>query len=312
MPRFSIIVPVYKVEEFLDECVQSVLSQDFADFELILIDDGSPDRCGEMCDAYAKGDERVRVIHKENGGLAAARNSGLQIAQGEYIVFIDSDDGFSRNDALQTINDDLRSANEPDVALTENNFKLTENTGSKALNLLLCGKGLKVVVWDKVYRREFVENNKLRFIEGFVHEDLYWTPVSLQKAKSVCLTQSFIFHRENAQSITRSTNERSVLNRAVSKLNIANLVIAFFEAADAQIKSSVLDFYFGIYISGVLEGASLKSKEYKSLFRVALKNTKVVWTAAKKSPNKKHRLLSLIHRLFGIGAVKLLLKLTHH
>lgn len=92
MPELSIIVPVYKVEQYLHKCLDSILSQTFTDFELILIDDGSPDRCGEICDEYAAKDDRIIVIHQKNRGVSAARNAGLDIARGEYIGFVDSDD----------------------------------------------------------------------------------------------------------------------------------------------------------------------------------------------------------------------------
>lgn len=92
MPELSIIVPVYKVEKYLPKCIDSILAQTFTDFELILIDDGSPDRCGDICDEYAAKDDRIIVIHQENKGVSAARNAGLDIARGEYIGFVDSDD----------------------------------------------------------------------------------------------------------------------------------------------------------------------------------------------------------------------------
>ena len=92
MPELSIIVPVYKVEKYLPKCIDSILAQTFTDFELILIDDGSPDRCGEICDEYAIKDERIVVIHQVNRGVSAARNAGLDAAKGEYIGFVDSDD----------------------------------------------------------------------------------------------------------------------------------------------------------------------------------------------------------------------------
>ncbi len=92
MPKISVIVPIYKVEEYLPRCVDSILAQTFTDFELWLVDDGSPDKCGEICDEYAKRDSRIRVIHKQNGGLSDARNAALDKATGEYISFIDSDD----------------------------------------------------------------------------------------------------------------------------------------------------------------------------------------------------------------------------
>ena len=92
MSEISVIVPVYKVEEFLRDCIDSILNQTFGDFELILVDDGSPDRCGQICDDYAVKDNRIKVIHQENKGLSGARNVGLEVMTGNYITFIDSDD----------------------------------------------------------------------------------------------------------------------------------------------------------------------------------------------------------------------------
>lgn len=98
---FSVIVPIYKIEEYLEKCIQSILNQTFSDFELILVDDGSPDKCPEICDAFAEKDARVLVIHKENGGLVSARQAGMKIAQGEYIIHVDGDDWIA-SDMLQT------------------------------------------------------------------------------------------------------------------------------------------------------------------------------------------------------------------
>ena len=92
MPKISIIVPIYNVEKYLDRCMQSLLNQTLTDIEIIMVDDGSPDRCPQMCDEYAKKDSRIKVIHKSNAGLGYARNSGLEIATGEYVAFVDSDD----------------------------------------------------------------------------------------------------------------------------------------------------------------------------------------------------------------------------
>ena len=95
MDLISVIVPVYQVEEYLDRCVQSIVDQTYTNLEIILVDDGSPDRCPQMCDEWAKRDSRIRVIHKENGGLSDARNAGMQAASGTYIAFVDSDDWVS-------------------------------------------------------------------------------------------------------------------------------------------------------------------------------------------------------------------------
>ena len=100
MPQISVIVPVYKVEKYIHKCVDSILAQTFTDFELWLVDDGSPDHCGAICDEYAQIDTRVKVIHKKNGGLSDARNAALDVMNGKYIFFVDSDDWISE-DALE-------------------------------------------------------------------------------------------------------------------------------------------------------------------------------------------------------------------
>src|SRR4051794_4889210 len=97
MPKISIVVPVYKVEKYIKRCVDSILAQTYQDFELILVDDGSPDNCGKICDSLAKQDKRIKVIHKENGGLSTARNAGIDVAVGEYIGFVDSDDWVTKD-----------------------------------------------------------------------------------------------------------------------------------------------------------------------------------------------------------------------
>ena len=97
MCRISFVVPVYKVEEFLDECITSIIGQNFGDFEVVLVDDGSPDNCPEICDKWAQKDARIRVIHKQNGGLSDARNVGLTAAKGDYVWFVDSDDYIKSN-----------------------------------------------------------------------------------------------------------------------------------------------------------------------------------------------------------------------
>lgn len=102
MPAISVIVPVFKVEEYLCRCIDSILAQTFTDFELILVDDGSPDNCGAICDDYAAKDSRIRVVHKENGGVSRARNTGIECSTGEYIAFVDSDD-YIRVDYLETM-----------------------------------------------------------------------------------------------------------------------------------------------------------------------------------------------------------------
>ena len=103
MELVSIVVPIYKVEQYLERCVQSICNQTYPKLEIILVDDGSPDQCGELCEMYAKKDERIRVVHKENGGLSDARNEGVKYATGKYILFVDSDDYIAEDLVEKTV-----------------------------------------------------------------------------------------------------------------------------------------------------------------------------------------------------------------
>ena len=128
--RFSVIVPIYNVEKYLAECIDSVLAQTFTDFELILVDDGSPDSCGKICDEYAAKDSRITVIHKENGGLVSARKAGIKTAAGEYVVNLDSDDKITpemlgrANEITEKHNPDLISFAKSSAAMAESTAAL--------------------------------------------------------------------------------------------------------------------------------------------------------------------------------------------
>lgn len=181
--KISVIIPVYKVENYLDECVQSVLHQTYRNLEIILVDDGSPDRCGQMCDAYAEKDERIKVVHKENGGLSDARNAGLDVATGEYIAFLDSDDYIDTKmyeELYYSLN------NTPNAYLVASPiirnrdgvfspFKIgsVEYENNKVFSIeeymrLFLGFQLDSASWNKLYKREFI---KYKFKKGRTNED---------------------------------------------------------------------------------------------------------------------------------------------
>ena len=182
-PLISVIVPVYRVEAFLDRCVESLLRQSYPHFELILVDDGSPDRSGALCDAWAQRDSRVRVLHKENAGPSAARNRGVDLARGEYVSFVDSDD-YVAPDYLEYLYT-LLTENEADIACAQyrvvyDGEERFEGQGEEKLSvfsseeaiLALYGQELYmpfVTAWAKLFKREIVQN--VRFPEGRLHED---------------------------------------------------------------------------------------------------------------------------------------------
>ena len=222
--RFSIIVPVYKTEKYLRQCVDSVLSQSFTDFELVLVDDGSPDGCPKICDGYAEKDGRVKVIHKTNGGLSSARNFGLDAATGEYVLFIDSDDFYRDAGDLKKINDKL-TEKPTDVLIFgyQKYFQLNSefvekpiseipNGEDDALKFLMQSHIFVASAWNKVYRREFIEKNGLRFVVGQKSEDIEWC-VKILLAKPVIgvLPQYiYVYRQQNENSITANITEKNI------------------------------------------------------------------------------------------------------
>lgn len=194
-PLISIIVPVYKVEQYLDRCVESIVKQTYKNLEIILVDDGSPDNCPKMCDAWAEKDERVRVIHKPNGGLSDARNAGMAVATGELMGFVDSDDYISE-DMYQTLYENM-VANHSDISacgvemvwdgieksniLTPLGNHLLDNM--EAMRATLTESFIKQPVWYKLYKTQQIKD--IKFPVGKYHEDIFWTYKAVAKAKTV-------------------------------------------------------------------------------------------------------------------------------
>lgn len=217
-PELSIIVPIYKVEKYLDECIQSILHQTFTDFELILVDDGSPDACPQMCDAAAEQDSRVRVIHQKNGGLSAARNMGIEAARGNWLGFVDSDD-FVAPDMYEKLYHAAVNAG-ADCAVCS--VQLIHEDGSRMDTLQhwkVYGGGytgediLKtitwqnnapyLVAWNKLYRREVFRT--LRYPVGRINEDVFVFAELFDTIKMVaCVEQPLYFYRQRTGSIMQS------------------------------------------------------------------------------------------------------------
>ncbi|MDU0303948.1 bifunctional glycosyltransferase family 2 protein/CDP-glycerol:glycerophosphate glycerophosphotransferase [Streptomyces sp. PAL114] len=223
MPRFSVIVPVYKVQAYLHACLDSVLGQSYRDIEVIAVDDRSPDGCGEILDAYAVRDERLRVLHlEENVGLGRARNAAMPHATGDYLFFLDSDDTLTPG-ALRALADRLDETGDPDVLVfdyartywwggTRRNVLshvLTEAAGSTFTAAERPGiLELLMVVWNKVYRRDFVEREGFTFPPGY-YEDTPWTfPVLLSAERIATLDRICLYYRQRRQGNILSTTSR--------------------------------------------------------------------------------------------------------
>lgn len=210
----SIIIPVYKVEKYLPRCIESVLSQTYANIEVILVDDGSPDGCYEICDSYAMRDGRVTVVHKKNGGLSDARNAGLAVAHGEYVGFVDSDD-YIHPDMYEKLHEILLSEN-ADISVCGidkvdsagcqikevDKNEVQVYTGLQAIKNILDKKlhVVSVVAWNKLYKRSLFE--KVRFPIGKLHEDEFTTYQIFYQCKKVAyITEKYYYYFQRPDSI---------------------------------------------------------------------------------------------------------------
>ena len=214
MPQITVIVPVYKVEPYLHRCVDSILAQTFTDFELVLVDDGSPDNCGAICDEYAEKNKRIHVIHQQNGGLSAARNAGIDWAfansNSEWLAFVDSDDWVHPQYlerlfcAVQRDNTKLSVC---EFVPTETVTAFDEPSAETQLydwdSLLIENNLTAIVAWNKLYAKELF--NELRYPLGKTHEDEFLTYKLLHRAGRVsCLKAPLYFYFQNAEGIMNS------------------------------------------------------------------------------------------------------------
>lgn len=244
MPKISIIVPVYQVEKYLERCVDSIRNQTFQDFECILVDDGSTDRSGAMCDQYAQQEQNFSAIHKKNGGLSSARNAALEIVSGEYICFLDSDDllhpqtlelmhnAIERTGAdlvttsLQEFSGDTVKMNPIDQVQIDTigqdvfiNHLLPENFGR--ISVTACGK---------LYRRSIFKS--LRFPEGKIYEDLHIFLDMLLSCNNIAiLDTSLYYYYENPTSITRSNY---LAHDRFGEFQVREGYIGFFQNRDLK------------------------------------------------------------------------------
>lgn len=231
----SVIVPVYKVEKYLEKCVNSICSQSYSDLEIILVDDGSPDNCGKICDEMALNDQRIRVIHQKNQGLAAARNAGLAIAQGKYVAFVDSDDTIENGAYLMLHN--MIEHYDTDIAICEcrkvkENELLKQVEYSNYNDKLLDNNKLWDLVFgqlnnsscNKLYKRSLL--NDLQFPEKVVHgEDLLFNIEYLVKCNTGVYNEAPVYnYLSRNNSITRSSFNESVFFEIVAKDKAKDLV----------------------------------------------------------------------------------------
>lgn len=245
MPEISIIVPVYNVENYIHKCIDSILNQTFSDFELILVDDGSTDDSGKICDEYKLKDNRVIVIHKENSGVSSARNVGIDKSTGKFLGFVDSDD-YIKKDMYETLYKDIKEFDADisvcqiyDEYVTSCKSRAVESDKIKrcvldnitAFKLSIMRNIIGVNVYNKLYKKKLFDN--YRYPEGKTTEDAFITPMLIFNSKRISynsLPKYFYVHRKNSITtlpykpsdicvIEAYTNIRSFVNKNIPELN---------------------------------------------------------------------------------------------
>lgn len=269
----SVIVPVYKVEKYLPECIESIISQTYTDLEIILVDDGSPDSCGKICDAYAEKDNRIKVIHQKNRGLCGARNAGLGAAKGDYIGFVDSDDYISGDmyeylaSSLEKYDADVvscryfRIGREYDGYSEKGEYDVIM-TGREAVRELVENFNLRSLFWNKLFRREILDG--FSFPEGRTFEGtLTMHHLLLKCRKVIMLSEPKYYYLDNSDSIVNTKNIKNGLDYCLAHISrYEDLRDDFQELCDKMLRDAVRPIRVLRYVcSGIKQEDIEKNRE---------------------------------------------------
>lgn len=279
----SIIIPIYNVEKYLNKCIDSILNQTYSDLEIILVDDGSTDKSSEICEYYKEIDNRIRVIHKKNGGLSEARNVGIDIAKGEYIAFLDSDDWADEN--LYKRLYQLSQKYSSDISMCS--FKWVQNekevlnkideeivySNLEALNKIYDKNYTNIIVaWNKLYHRKLFDN--LRYPVGKIHEDEFLTPILIHRANKISITnKELIYYRQNSNSITNSkfsVKRLDYIYALENRLNYfnQNSLEKLYKKGVWLLMDNIIRFYYIIKNSDIPEKKQLMKMLKVKLFNI--------------------------------------------
>lgn len=255
MPHISIIVPVYNAEQYINTCINSIIEQSYIDWELLLVDDGSTDSSGDICDDYAKNDNRIKVFHKENGGVSCARNYGLDHAKGEWIAFVDADDWLDKyylEHFIENINADIIVAGYNYTDGTRVNQNTLEQKKTSVLDINYNseeGKSLLFFPWAKLYRRNIINENNLRFNKNMrMAEDTCFTMAYLGFCDSVSFIPSTSYYYRCPTIISKYNFSFNELRSHVDALTASTLTLTEKCGLDLeQFKKGMITIFFFNY-----------------------------------------------------------------
>lgn len=285
---FSVIVPVYNVEKYLHECVDSILGQNFKEFELILVDDGSTDSSPQICDDYALFDKRVKVIHKINGGLSEARNAGTDISSGQYIVYIDSDDYINDVQFLAKLYEKAEDKKADIICykfkkyfadkkqFADCSFSCPDierfTTLAERINYMVKCDAFYCSAWSKAFRADIIRENNIRFEKGLFGEDQEWYYHLLYHVSTITfIDEVFLVYRQRSNSITSSWKMKNltdcvyVIEKWFHTISNSNLE----EGYKLALLNSVAKLYCNLLIAYARFGDSKKKNQYGKIKNLA-------------------------------------------
>lgn len=293
----SVIIPVYKVEQYLDKSVESVVNQTYKNLEIILVDDGSPDNCPAMCDEWAKKDSRIKVIHKKNGGLSDARNAGLDIATGEYISFLDSDDYFSKDFSKACIDMGEKSC---DVFISQIIDKPSNYVYKYKINKKNHSIIYPVTACSRFISAKFLKENDIKFKVGYYHEDIDFSlKILLHNPKVINSDISFYHYTaDNTGSITKEQDEKKYYKRIIDIIKIVDDISKEFSTEISANKKNYLKYVSFFIFPSLLLIPKLKDEK---LFNSAINYANEHKYLFVKPQTLKYKTIKFLWNIIGLN-----------
>ena len=281
----TVVVPVYKVEKYIDRCVTSIINQSYKNLEIILVDDGSPDNCGKICDDYAKKDERIKVIHKENGGLSDARNAGINIAKGKYITFIDSDD-YIKYDYVEflynlILKNNVKVSICSHTVLYDTGLRIDKETeefsvldAKTTIKRILYGDSIDISAWAKMYETTLFDD--IKYPKGRLFEDSAITCKILSNCEKIAIgSKSKYFYMIRSDSITNENFNVKKMDLITSTKEMGEYILKKYPDLENAVNRRIMY----AYLSTLSQLASSKEKhlkEQKEMMEYISRNRKKV------------------------------------
>lgn len=322
MHKFSIIVPVYNIAGYLKQCLDSIIAQTYKNFEVILVDDGSTDKSGEICDIYSSKYKNIRIIHKSNGGLSQARNYGFKEAKGEYIVFVDSDD-YIEPYSLEEFISALSVSKYPEVLVTrlkkiygKSERLMDENF---PIDLFLNKSKDDIINWmftesnnlwpsvRYIVKRSLIDKNKMKFREGYFHEDVDWTSKLFLYANTFTATKYYWYNHRMARkdSITTSKNPKRTLD--VIKLVSDNIKDNRYQELSLKTKNVIYQRLVKSVFSSISDCRFYKQNEVKEIIDLLKQNQEIfIYTV-----EFRHKLFIIFSKCFGLNIALKIMNVLH-